>query len=132
MKHADSLTPVTRVLVIDDEDSVRNLLRRALQKANFEVVGEAGNGNDGAELAGVLQPDVVILDSNMPGLGGEGAAGLIRLSAPKASIVAFSGALRSCPDWADAYLNKGSEGLIQSLLTVVGIAALGSVGASGA
>ena len=109
-----------RVVIVDDEDSVRALLGRSLQKADCEVVGEAGNGLDGAKLAGLLQPDVVILDSGMPVMGGEAAAELIRQAAPNAAIVAFSGQLTDCPPWADAYLNKGSGGLMQSLLMVVG------------
>lgn len=116
----------TRVLIIDDEEGIRNLLRRSLQRAKFEVVGEAANGEDGVRLAATLQPAVVILDSNMPGISGEKAAELIRQQAPRSAIVAFSGDLLSCPPWADAYLNKGSSGLIESLLMVVGVAASGS------
>ena len=118
--------PTTRVLVVDDDDEIRNLLRRSLLRAGFEVVGEAPNGSDGAQLAGVLQPDVVVLDSEMPVMDGEASAVLIREQAPQTVIVAFSGKLRSCPSWADAYLNKGSGGLIQSLVTVVGLATLGA------
>lgn len=125
MTTASQVSP-TRVLVVDDDDEIRNLLRRSLLRAGFEVVGEAPNGSDGAQLAGVLQPDVVILDSEMPVMDGEGSAVLIREQAPQAIIVAFSGQLRSCPAWADAYLNKGSGGLIQNLVTVVGLATLGT------
>jgi DNA-binding NarL/FixJ family response regulator len=116
----------TRVLVVDDEESIRSLLRRSLQRAKFEVVGEASNGESGVNLAKTLQPDVVILDSNMPVMRGEKAAELIRQQAPRTAIVAFSGDLQACPEWADAYLNKGSSGLIESLLMVVGVAALGA------
>jgi two-component system nitrate/nitrite response regulator NarL len=115
----------TRVLVVDDEESIRSLLRRSLERASFEVVGEASNGVDGVKLVSELQPDVVILDSRMPAMGGEEAAGLMKQGAPQVAIVAFSGELRECPSWADAYLNKGSSGLIQSLLMVVGVATLG-------
>lgn len=115
----------TRVLIVDDDEDVRNVLRRSLQRGGFEVVGEASNGIDGADLAGALQPAVVILDSSMPVMDGEEASRLIRQRSPNAAIVAYSGALNSCPPWADAYLNKGSSGLIENLVSVVGIAALG-------
>ena len=124
MKQPD--VPPTRVLVIDDEDSIRDLLRRSLVRANFAVVGEAANGVDGAQLAGALQPDVIILDSEMPVMDGPTTAALIRQEAPSSLIVAFSGQLRSCPDWADAYLSKGSGGLIQSLITVVDLVTMGA------
>jgi DNA-binding NarL/FixJ family response regulator len=127
MSAAIPVTPKTRVLVVDDERTIRDLLRRSLHKADCEVVGEASNGLDGARLAAALLPDVVILDSTMPVLSGEEAAELIRQQAPNAAIVAFSGDLRSCPAWADAYLHKGSGGLIQSLMMVVGVATLGKV-----
>jgi AmiR/NasT family two-component response regulator len=116
----------TRVLVIDDERSIRDLLRRSLQKAHCEVVGEAADGVEGACLADELQPDVVVLDSVMPLMGGEEAALRIRKQVPGVTIVAFSGELQSCPEWADAYLTKGSRGLIDSLVMVVGVSTLGS------
>ena len=124
MKATTNGNTSVRVVVIDDEESVRSLLRRSLQRARCEVVGEASNGLDGARLAGELQPDVVVLDSMMPILGGEAAAALIREQAPETSIVAFSGELASCPEWADAYLNKGSGGLMESLLMVVGVSCM--------
>lgn len=127
MKHSETETSTKRILVIDDEDGIRDLLRRSLVRAGFAVVGEAANGVDGAQMAGALQPDVIILDSEMPVMDGASAAELIRQQAPASLIVAFSGQLRSCPEWADAYLNKGSGGLIQSLITVVGLVTMGAM-----
>lgn len=59
-------------------------------EADFEVVGEAGNGRRAVELAGKLAPDVVVLDITMPDLNGVEAARIIHSRLPKAKIVALS------------------------------------------
>ncbi|MGI8991187.1 MAG: LytR/AlgR family response regulator transcription factor [Bryobacteraceae bacterium] len=60
-----------RVLIVDDEDLARVNLRRILDdEQNVEVIGEAANGIDALEKIGDLNPDVVFLDIEMPGLNG--------------------------------------------------------------
>src|SRR5690606_3529839 len=62
---------VTRVLLVDDQPLVRAGLRVMLDaQPDLEVVGEAGDGVEGVELAGALSPDVVCMDVQMPGLDG--------------------------------------------------------------
>jgi DNA-binding NarL/FixJ family response regulator len=64
-----------RVLVVDDNPIVRHGLVSVLGTAgDLEVVGEAGTGKEAITLAGELAPDVVLLDVNMPVLGGVAAA----------------------------------------------------------
>jgi CheY-like chemotaxis protein/anti-sigma regulatory factor (Ser/Thr protein kinase) len=58
-----------RVLVIDDEETVRDLMRRFLTREGFEVV-TAGNGVEGLALARELRPVLITLDVLMPGLDG--------------------------------------------------------------
>ena len=56
-----------RVLLVDDEPLVRFGLRTVLESVGgFEVVGEAGNGEEGVRAAQRLQPDVVLVDIRMP------------------------------------------------------------------
>jgi signal transduction histidine kinase/CheY-like chemotaxis protein/ligand-binding sensor domain-containing protein len=57
------------VLVIDDEVSARDLIRRSLTKAGYRVEG-AGNGVEGLQLAKRVQPAVITLDVMMPGMDG--------------------------------------------------------------
>ena len=60
-----------RVLVVDDHDLVRMGISRMLaDSADIEVVGEADSGDMALKLAKQLRPDVVLLDVNMPNIGG--------------------------------------------------------------
>jgi len=80
------------VLLADDTASVRMLLRGTLEASEaFEVVGEAGDGAQAVEMAAALQPDMVLLDLDMPVLGGMEAIPLIRSCAPHARVVVVSG-----------------------------------------
>lgn len=61
-----------KALIIDDEPLARARLRRLLSNyaADLMIIGEAGNGEEGAELINVLKPDVIFLDIEMPVLNG--------------------------------------------------------------
>lgn len=61
--------PLSRVLVIDDDDNIRTSLKRALSYAGF-TVDVAEHGEAGLQQALVTPPDVVVLDVMMPGLSG--------------------------------------------------------------
>ena len=61
-----------RVLVVDDDASIRFLTRVALEvEGEGEVVGEACDGRTALELVDTLHPDLIVLDLNMPGGGGD-------------------------------------------------------------
>ena len=61
----------TRVLLIDDHNVVRAGLRALLEATGrIEVVGEASSGEEGVAVAERLEPDVVVMDLTMPGMGG--------------------------------------------------------------
>jgi DNA-binding LytR/AlgR family response regulator len=63
--------PPIRTLIVDDEPIARQVLRDELHSVgDVEVVGEAGNGDDALIQIGRLKPDLVLLDLQMPGLGG--------------------------------------------------------------
>jgi DNA-binding NarL/FixJ family response regulator len=64
-----------RVAIADDQELVRTGLRMILEgEADFEVVGEAADGEEAVRLAGRQQPDVLLLDVRMPGMDGFEAA----------------------------------------------------------
>jgi CheY-like chemotaxis protein len=94
------------VLIVDDDEEIRDVLRLLFETEGVDVVGEASNGVEAVPLALKHQPDFVILDYRMPRLDGEGAAEIFRAVIPGTKIVAFSAILEDRPTWADAYLNK--------------------------
>lgn len=94
------------VLIVDDEDEIRDALRLLFEFEEFSVVGEASNGVDALALAMRYEPDFVVLDYRMPAMDGEATAETLRAIVPEARIVAFSAVLDGKPSWADAYLNK--------------------------
>ena len=80
-----------RVLVVDDTADLRAVITLLLDMdGRFEVVGEAGDGIEGVELAGRLQPDVVLLDRSMPRLSGLEALPKILDVAPHAAVVLYT------------------------------------------
>jgi two-component system response regulator NreC len=59
-----------RILLADDHNIVRQGLRALLERANFDVVAEAGDGQEAVRLAETLKPDIAVLDLVMPLLNG--------------------------------------------------------------
>jgi len=113
-----------RVVVIDDHTLFRRGLTALLaREPGFAVVGEAADGFDGIRTVAATQPDVVLLDLNMPGISGVEALQAIRKEAPASHIVMLTvsedaedllAALRA---GADGYLLKNidSDFLVQSI-----------------
>ena len=58
-----------RVLVVDDDETVRDVVRRYLEVAGF-TVDQAGDGADGLAKFAAHEPDLVVLDVMMPGING--------------------------------------------------------------
>ena len=65
------MTSNMRILIVNDEKQARLRLRRMLEEwSDVEVAGEAQNGLEAVEMIEYLKPDLVLLDIQMPGLGG--------------------------------------------------------------
>lgn len=80
-----------RLLIIDDiKDTRENIRRLLLFEKELKIVGEAANGEEGMHMAEELQPDVILMDINMPVLNGIDATELISLRVPQAAIIIMS------------------------------------------
>lgn len=95
-----------KILIVDDDPGVREILRLILEIEDFDVVGEAADGVEAVPQAVAYQPDFIVLDQQMPRRTGQEAAAMIRSMVPTAQIIAFSAILDRKPEWADAFLAK--------------------------
>lgn len=119
-----------RVLLVDDNEDLRFLLRRSLEAhPQFEVVGEAGDGRRAVALAELLRPDIVLLDLAMPEMTGLEALPRIRTASPSSEVVILSSfphermADKVTAAGAVGYLEKGitAQRLLDELLIVGGV-----------
>jgi DNA-binding NarL/FixJ family response regulator len=104
-----------RLLLADDHDYVRASLRGLLHgAANLEVVAEAADGGQALELFRRLQPDIMLVDRNMPRLGGLELTRLVKQESPatRVVIVSVDGSpehlMQAVKAGADAYVLKGT------------------------
>lgn len=105
------MTAPIRVLLIDDHTLFRSGVKTLLSRqSEFEVVGEAADGAEGVKRALALQPDVVLLDLNMPGLSGIEALGLILQDQPALAVVMLT--VSEDAEDLTAALQKGARGYL--------------------
>lgn len=118
------MSNTTSLLLIDDHPLMRSGVKQLLAlDPQLQVIGEAGNGPAGIELAKTLQPDMILLDLNMPGVNGLETLTLLRQSGGKSRIIVFSvsdsqeDVVEALRLGADGYLLKDMEPeiLLQSL-----------------
>jgi CheY-like chemotaxis protein len=79
-----------RLLVVDDNPSIRYLVRFLLENQGYEICGEAEDGLQAIDSAKQLKPDLILLDVCMPKLGGPEAASVLRGVLPNTRIILYS------------------------------------------
>lgn len=84
---------MARILIVDDEDQIRKLLRQILEMAGYQVV-DAPDGRSAAALFRQEPTDLIITDIFMPEMGGIETIHEIRRDFPKTKIIAISGGAR--------------------------------------
>jgi two-component system response regulator NreC len=87
----EEVTPRIRILVADDHAILRSGLRMLINtQSDMEVVGEAVDGEDAIRRVGELDPDIVLLDRTMPGMGGIRALEVIREKFPRTRVLVLT------------------------------------------
>ena len=113
-----------RVLLVDDVEQVRRDLRTLLTLSDdLEIIGEAANGLEAVRLTESLQPDVVLMDLDMPVLDGYEATRQIKISVPSCRVIALtvhdypSARAEAQRSGVDAFLVKGApvETVVQTI-----------------
>ena len=79
-----------RALVVDDHPLFRRGVMAALTDSGIDVLDEASGGTAAIELAAKLQPDVIVMDLNMPDLGGVEATRRIVAARPSARVLVLT------------------------------------------
>lgn len=100
----------TSVVIVDDNDMMRGILRGILRGETYEVIGEARNGTIAVDMAGRLKPDIVCLDVMMPEKDGLAALAEIKAAQPEIRIVMITG--NADPETVQASIQHSACGFI--------------------
>ncbi|MFZ6749165.1 response regulator [Undibacterium sp. Ren11W] len=99
-----------RVVIIDDYDMTRSLLKIILRGEKFDIVGEASDGQSGVEMCLALKPDMVLLDVVMPIMNGIEALEKIRQNLPETLVMMVTG--NDDHSVVNEAISKGASGYI--------------------
>jgi two-component system invasion response regulator UvrY len=118
---------MTKVMLVDDHDLVRTGIKRLLEDhPNIEIVGEAVNGEQAIQQVSEYDPDVVLMDINMPGIGGLEATRKLLQRKPELKVIVLTMhdddlfPQRFLKAGALGYVTKGAkvEEILQAIHTV--------------
>jgi DNA-binding NarL/FixJ family response regulator len=100
----------TRVLIADDHPGFRARARALLESEGFEVVGEAGDGATAVAMARALDPDLVLLDVQLPDMDGFEAAARMSANGSRPNVVLTSS--RDAADFGTRAWSCGARGFV--------------------
>mgnify|MGYP006339506531 FL=1 len=98
------------IVIVDDNDMMRSILRSMLRGDLYEVIGEARNGLLAVEMAGRLKPDIVCLDVIMPEKNGLDALCEIKVARPETEVVMITS--NADPETVQESIQNGASGFI--------------------
>jgi two-component system, NarL family, response regulator NreC len=116
--------PRIRCLIVDGHALVRHGMRRLLEdEPDIEVVEEAGNANEALQKLGLHQPDVVLMDTGIPGVSSADVVRLVQHTSPRTKLIFLTGhgdnqsALQGLQAGAMGYVHKDTEtaNLVQAM-----------------
>jgi DNA-binding NarL/FixJ family response regulator len=118
-----------KVLIADDQEIVRLGLKSMLEGNDIRIVGQATSGDQVLEMVRKLKPDVVLLESKLPGMDGLHILGRLKLDTPEMRVVLFTAhenarhLARAVALGAEGYLSKAAKK--DELIRVIKAAAQG-------
>lgn len=112
-----------RILLIDDHSLFRSGVKFLLQRQpDFDVVAEASDGVEGVKRAQACQPDVILLDLNMPGLSGLETLKLLVQDVPDAAVLILT--VSEEEDELAQALRDGARGFLSKNIDAVALTSL--------
>ena len=100
-----------RVMIVEDEEHVRTLIKTVVKNMNCEIVGETNNGKDAVSLYCKLKPTMLLLDINMPIKSGKKALAEIRKKFPNTFIIMLTSLTDS--ETVEDCIKLGATGFIR-------------------
>jgi two-component system, chemotaxis family, chemotaxis protein CheY len=98
------------LLVVDDDSMMCYWITSILNNGRYQVIGEASNGEEAIALCTELKPDLVLLDINMPKIGGLQALEEIRKSSPATMVLMVS--VEASKENYEEATRKGAAGFV--------------------
>ncbi|SLN13003.1 response regulator transcription factor [Ruegeria meonggei] len=100
-----------RVLIVDDHPMVAEGIQSILESYDdIEIVGTLSSGQDAVDQVANLSPDVILMDLNMPGLGGLSATEIILERLPDTRVLILS--MHDSPEYISTALSHGAKGYV--------------------
>jgi two-component system response regulator DegU len=118
-----------RLVLADDHRMLRDGLRRSMEEAGFDVVGEAANGEEAVRVTEELRPDVVLMDVSMPLLDGVAAARLVHRRVPGSQVIMLT--MHADADVMARAIQAGAVGYLVKDCSTEEVAAAVRMAASG-
>jgi len=104
------MTPHPKVLIVDDNDLMRTLLRGVLRGENYDIIGDAKNGAVSLELIAKSKPDIVFMDVVMPQMDGLEALQRIKELYPEIVVIMITG--NPSKENVEESIRNGANGFI--------------------
>jgi DNA-binding NarL/FixJ family response regulator len=104
--------PMKRLVIVEDQTAIREMLVEILRlDPNYQLVGEAGDGQAAVQLVLETQPDLIVLDAKLPGLNGVDILRRVAKKLPNTRVLVFSG--HENPVLVRDMLEAGAHGFVE-------------------